>query len=94
VTRLPPKRDIDFSIDIIPRSTPMSKNPYSMSNLDLLEMKMKLQELLEKGYINPIVYPWEEHVLFVKKKKYGTHKLCIGYMKLKFTVRTTIHCLK
>ena len=48
---LPPKRDIDFTIGLVSGATPMSKTPYRMSTPESLEMKMQLQELLEKKYI-------------------------------------------
>lgn len=65
VSRLPPKRDVDFIIDIASRVAPMSKNPYRMSTLELLEMEMKLQELLENKYIQSSESPWGSHILFV-----------------------------
>ena len=46
----------------------MSKVPYRMSIAELTELKIQLQELLEKGYIKPSVSPWGVPVLFVKKK--------------------------
>jgi len=45
---LPPKRDIDFTIELVPGEAPVSKTPYGMSTPEMLEMKMQLQELLEK----------------------------------------------
>ena len=48
---LPPKRDIDFTIEVVPRVAPVSKKPYKMSTPEMLELKMQLQELLEKKYI-------------------------------------------
>ena len=75
---LPPKRDIDFTIELVRGATPVSKAPYRMSALEMLELKMQLQELLEKKYIRPSVSPWGALVLFVKKKD-GTLKLCIDY---------------
>ena len=48
---LPPKRDIDFTIELVPRAAPVSKTPYRMSTPKMLEMKMQLQELLERKYI-------------------------------------------
>lgn len=45
---LPPKGDIDFSIDLMFGATPLSKTPYRTSTLELMELKMQLQELLEK----------------------------------------------
>ena len=59
----------------------MSKTPYRMSTLEMLELKMQLQELLEKKYIRLSVSPWGALVLFVKKKD-GTLRLCIDYRQL------------
>ena len=52
-----------------------------ISTLEMIDMKMKLQELLEKKYIRPSVSPWGAPIMFVKKK-YGTLRLCIDYRKL------------
>jgi len=58
-----------------------------MSPPELIELKMQLQELLDKGYIRPSVSPWGAPVLFVKKKD-GTFKMCIDYRKLnKLTIK-------
>jgi hypothetical protein len=78
VPRLPPKRDIDFSINLMPRAAPTSKTPYKMSTPELKELQMQLEELLKKGYICPSVSPWGSLVLFMKKK-YGTLRLCIVF---------------
>ena len=78
---LPPKRDIDFTIELVSGVALVSKTPYRMSTPEMLELKMQLQELLEKKYIRPSVSPWGASVLFVKKK-YGTLRLCIDYRKL------------
>ena len=56
---LPPKRDIDFIIELVPRAAPVSKTPYKMSTPEMLELKMQLQELLEKKYVQPSVSPWK-----------------------------------
>jgi hypothetical protein len=58
VPGLPPKRHIDFSINLIPGSAPMSKTPYRMSTPELKELQMQLEEILKKGYIFPSVSPW------------------------------------
>ena len=76
---LPPKRDIDFTIELVPGATLVSKTPYRMSAQEMLEPKMQLQELLEKKYIRLSVSPWGAPVLFVKKKD-GTLRLCIDYI--------------
>jgi hypothetical protein len=57
IPRLPPKRDIYFSINLMPRAAPMSKTPYIMSTPELKELQMQLEELLNKGYICPSVSP-------------------------------------
>jgi hypothetical protein len=76
-----PKRDIDFSINLMPGATPVLKTPYRMSTLELEELQMKLEELLKKGYICPSVSPWDAPVLFMKKKD-GTLRLCINFRQL------------
>jgi len=76
-----PKRDINFSINMMSGATPISKTPYRMSALELKELQIQLEEILKKGYIHPSVSPWGAPVLFVKKKD-GTLKLCIDFIKL------------
>jgi hypothetical protein len=68
----------------------VSKTPYR-STLELLELKMQLHELLEKGYIQRSVSPWGAPVLFVKKED-GTLRLCIDYKQLnKVAVKNKLH---
>jgi hypothetical protein len=81
VPGLPPNRDIDFSINLMPGVAPVSKTPYRMSTLELKELQMQLEELLKKGYIRPSVSPWGAPVFFVKKKD-GTLRLCIDFRQL------------
>jgi hypothetical protein len=78
VPELPPKRDIDFSIDPILGVVPTSKVPYRMSMVELVELKVQLKDMMDRGYIKPSVSPWGETTLFVKKK-YGTLWLYIEY---------------
>ena len=86
---LPPKRDIDLSINLMHGASPVSKSPYRMSTLELKELQLHLEELLKKGYICPSVSPWGSLVLFVKKK-YQTLILCIDFRQLnKMTVKNT-----
>ena len=75
---LPPQREIEFSIDVVPGATPASITPYRMAPVELKELKLQLQEFLEKGFIHPSVSPWGDPVLFVKKKD-GTLRLCVDY---------------
>jgi hypothetical protein len=87
ILELPPRREIDFSIDLLPGSTPISKAPYRMSLLELTDLKIQLQELLDKEYIGPSVSPWRAPVLFMKKKD-GTLRLSIDYRQLnKMTIK-------
>ena len=65
---MPPKRKLDFTIELVPGAVPNSKAPYWMNILELNELKLQLQEIIYKNYIIPSVSPWGAHVLFVKKK--------------------------
>ena len=78
---LPPKREIEFAIELIPGTAPISKAPYRMALAKLAELKTRLQELLDKGLIQPSVSPWGAPALFVKKKD-GSLRLCIDYREL------------
>ena len=73
--RLPPQREIEFVINVVQGATPTSITPYRMAPVELKELKLQLQELLEKGFIRLNVSPWGDPVLFVKKKD-GTLRLC------------------
>jgi hypothetical protein len=73
---LPPKRELDFTIELKPGAEPISKTPYRMTALELCELQMQLKELLDLGLIRPSVSPWGTPVIFVKKKD-GSLRLCI-----------------
>ena len=75
---LPPEREIEFPIDLVPSAGPISIAPYRMSLIELDELKKQLEELLEKRFVRPSVSPWGAPVLLVKKKD-GTMRLCIDY---------------
>ena len=75
---LPPERETDFPIDLVPGTTPISLPPYRMAPAELKELKAQLQELVDGGFIRPSISPWGAPVLFVKKKD-GTWRLCVDY---------------
>ncbi|XXG82957.1 hypothetical protein AAC387_Pa10g0828 [Persea americana] len=53
-----PVREIDFAIELAPGTTPISRAPYRMALAKLRELKVKLQELLDKGFIRPSMSMW------------------------------------
>jgi hypothetical protein len=55
---MPPDRDIEFSIELIPGTAPISKRPDRMDVKDLAELKKQIEELLSKGFIRPSSSPW------------------------------------
>ena len=62
--QMPPGRDIDHEIELIPRATPIAKSPYKMSVPEAIEFKEQLRQLLEQGFIRPSVSPWGAPILF------------------------------
>ena len=78
---LPLEWEVEFTIDLAPETTPISKAPYRMAPMELKELKIQLQELLDKGFIRPSVSPWGAPILFVKKRD-GSMRLWIDYGKL------------
>ena len=66
---MPPDRDVEFVIELQPGTAPISRRPYRMTPSELAELKIQLQELLDKGFIRPSTSPWGCPALFVKKKK-------------------------
>nr|XP_027064418.1 uncharacterized protein LOC113690624 [Coffea arabica] len=78
---LPPEREVEFKIDLVPGTAPISKTPYRMAPAELKELKIQLLDLLEKGFVRESDSPWGAPVLFVKKKD-GSLRLCIDYRGL------------
>jgi hypothetical protein len=78
---LPLDRDIEFQIDLIPGTAPISRRSYRMPPNELAELKKQLQELLEKGLIWPSSSPWGCAALFVKKKDKSL-RMCVDYHPL------------
>ena len=78
---LPPQRVVDFGIELHPSTSPISMTLHRMAPVELHELKVQLQELLDKGFIRPSTSPWGALVLFVKKKD-KTLRLCIDCRQL------------
>jgi hypothetical protein len=78
---MPPERAIEFKIELQPGTTPISKAPYKMSREELVELKIQLKDLLDKGFIYPSSSPWGCSALFVSKKDKDL-RLCVDYRPL------------
>jgi len=86
-TSLPPRREVDHRIELMPGATPPSRPTYRMSPVELDELKKQLQDLTEHGFIQPSKSPFGAPVLFVKKKD-GSMRMCIDYRALnKITIK-------
>ena len=68
IPRLPPKRHLDFTIELVLGVVPNSKDPYRMDIFKLNKLKLKLQELIDKNYVRPCVSRWGAPILFVNNK--------------------------
>ncbi len=78
---LPPERAVEFSIELLPGTAPVFRRPYKMPPNDLAEMKIQLQELLDKGFIRPSSSSWGCPAMFVDKKD-QTKRLVVDYRRL------------
>ncbi|GJZ26222.1 putative reverse transcriptase domain-containing protein [Tanacetum coccineum] len=84
---LPPTRQVEFQIDLMPGAAPVARAPYQLAPSEMKELSKQLQELSDKGFIRPSSSPWGAPVLFVKKKD-GSFQMCIDYQELnKLTVK-------
>ncbi|GKD64951.1 putative reverse transcriptase domain-containing protein, partial [Tanacetum coccineum] len=84
---LPPMRQVEFQIDLVPGAAPVARAPYRLAPLELQELSTQLQELSDKGFIRLSSLPWGAPVLFVKKKD-RSFRICNDYRELnKLTVK-------
>ncbi|GJS11749.1 putative reverse transcriptase domain-containing protein [Tanacetum coccineum] len=90
---LPPTRQVEFQIDLVPGAAPVARAPYRLAPSELQELSTQLQELSDKGFIRPSSSYWGAPVLFVKKKD-GSFQMCIDYRELnKLTVQFLGHVI-
>ncbi|GKF93258.1 hypothetical protein Tco_0279977 [Tanacetum coccineum] len=75
---LPPSREIEICIDLIPGAMPVVKSPYRLAPSKMDELSSQLRELQDKSFIRPSSSRWGAPVLFVKKK-YGSFRMCVDY---------------
>ena len=88
---LSPHRDVDFTIELHLGTSPISMTLHRMAPTKLQELKVQLQELLDRGFIRPRTSPWGVPVLFAKKKD-KTLRLCIDYRQLnRVTIKNRYH---
>jgi hypothetical protein len=78
---LPPDHEVEFKIELIPGTAPISRRPYRMPPNELAELKIQLNELLKKGLIQPSSSPWGCPAIFVKKKDESL-RMCVEYRPL------------
>ncbi|GKD48595.1 hypothetical protein Tco_1277571 [Tanacetum coccineum] len=84
---IPPARQVEFQIDLVPCATPVARAPYRLAPSEMKGLAKQLQELSDKGFIRPNSSPWGAPVLFVKKKD-RSFCMCIDYYELnKLTVK-------
>ncbi|GJZ46607.1 putative reverse transcriptase domain-containing protein, partial [Tanacetum coccineum] len=84
---LPPVHQVEFQINLIPRTSPVSRAPYRLAPSEMQELSNQLQELSDRGFIQPSTSPWGAPVLFVKKKD-GSFRMYINYRELnKLTIK-------
>jgi hypothetical protein len=78
---MPPDREIEFFIELVPGAAPIFKRPYRMAANQLADLREPLQDLLDKGYVRPSASPWGAPVIFVLKKD-GAQRMCMDYRSL------------
>ncbi len=78
---MPPDREVEFMIIVVPGTAPISKAPYRMAPAELRELKAQLEDLMDKRFVRPSVSPWRAPILSMKKKD-GSLRLCVDYREL------------
>ncbi|GJZ68672.1 putative reverse transcriptase domain-containing protein [Tanacetum coccineum] len=78
---LPPARQVEFQIDLVPGAAPVARAPYRLAPSEMQELSAQLQELSDKGFIRQSSSPCGAPILFVKKKD-GSFRMWIDYREL------------
>src|SRR6185312_4030935 len=89
---MPPDRDIEFSVDLLPGTAPIAKRPYRMAPIEHEEVKKTIDELLAKGYIRRSFSPWAFSILLVEKKD-SVKRMCVDYRQLNIVAIKNKHPL-
>ncbi|GJT95476.1 putative reverse transcriptase domain-containing protein [Tanacetum coccineum] len=76
---LPPARQVEFQIDLVPGAAPVGRALYRLTPAEMQELSTQLQELCDKGFIRPSSLPCGAPALFVKKKD-RSFRMCIDYL--------------
>ncbi|GJT98647.1 putative reverse transcriptase domain-containing protein [Tanacetum coccineum] len=79
---LPPPRQVEFKIELVPGAAPVARAPYRLAPSEMKELANQLQELSEKGFIRPSSSPWGVPVLF-GSSVYSKINLRTGYHQLR-----------
>ncbi|GJW11933.1 putative reverse transcriptase domain-containing protein [Tanacetum coccineum] len=90
---LPPTRQVEFQIDLVPGAAPVARAPYRLAPSEMEELSTQLQELSDKGFIRPSSSPWGAPVLFVKKKD-DSFRICKDQVYSKIDLRSGYHQLR
>ncbi|GJV11690.1 putative reverse transcriptase domain-containing protein [Tanacetum coccineum] len=90
---LPPTRQVEFQIDLVPGAAPVARAPYRLAPSEMKELSEQLlQELSDKGFIRPSSSPWGAPVLFIKKKD-GLTKCSLSRFGGQYLYKTKCHCV-
>ncbi|GKE02972.1 putative reverse transcriptase domain-containing protein [Tanacetum coccineum] len=89
---LPPVRQVEFQIDLIPGTAPVARVPYRLAPSEMQEISNQLQELSDQDFIRPSTSPWGAPVLFFKKKD-GSYRMCLSVYS-KIVLRSGYHQLR
>jgi len=89
---MPPDRDVEFVIDLLPGTAPISKRPYRMSSDQLLELKKQIKDLLEKGFIHPSSSPWGHRLSLWRRRMVLRGCVSIIDCLMMLLSRISTHC--